>query len=122
MNSKTLLIALALASIFVGCTDDNPSTLIDNSPETGVTTYNQNVKSIIDNNCVVCHAAIPKNGAPMSLVNFVQVKEAVLNRGLMNRISLQNGNSSLMPNGGPRMPQATIDIIIKWQKEGLLEK
>ncbi len=122
MNAKTLFIVLSCSSIFVGCTDDNPSTLMDNPPVVGATTYNQNVKSIIDNNCVVCHAAIPKNGAPMSLVTYDQVKQAVMSRGLLTRISLENGNSSLMPNGGPRMPQATIDIIVKWEKDGLLEK
>ena len=122
MNAKTLFIALLCSSIFVGCTDDNPGTLMDNSPIVGSTTYNQNVKSIIDNNCVVCHAAVPKNGAPMSLVTYDQVKQAVLSRGLLTRISLENGNSSLMPNGGPRLPQATIDIIVKWEKDGLLEQ
>ena len=94
---------------------------MDNSPMAGSITYNQNVKSIIENNCVVCHAAVPKNGAPMSLVTYDQVKQAVLSRGLLTRISLENGNSSLMPNGGPRLPQATIDIIVKWEKDGLLE-
>jgi uncharacterized membrane protein len=121
MNAKTLFTALSFSLILVSCTNDNPSTLMDDTPMTGLTTYNQNVKSIIDNNCIVCHAAVPKNGAPMSLVTYEQVKQAVLNRGLLTRISLENGNSSLMPNGGPRMPQSTIDIIIKWEKEGLLE-
>jgi hypothetical protein len=122
MNLKTLLVVLSFASILVSCTDDNPSTLIDTPPITGLATYNQNVKSIIDNNCVVCHAAVPKNGAPMSLVTYNQVKEAVLNRGLLTRISLENGNSSLMPRGGPRLPQATIDVIKKWNQDGLIEE
>lgn len=122
MNAKTLFVALSFSLIFVGCTNDNPSTLMDNSPTVGLTTYNQNVKSIIDNNCVVCHATVPKNGAPMSLVTYDQVKQAVQNRGLLTRISLENGNGSLMPSGGPRMPQATIDIILKWEKDGLLEQ
>ncbi|MBF4519354.1 hypothetical protein D3C87_2000470 [compost metagenome] len=58
----------------------------------------------------------------MSLVTYEQVKNAVLNRGLLTRISLENGDSSLMPQGGPRLPQATIDIINKWNQDGLLEK
>ena len=122
MNLKTLFAVLSFASILVSCTDDNPSTLIDTPPITGVATYNKNVKSIIDNNCVVCHATVPKNGAPMSLVTYDQVKEAVLNRGLLTRISLENGNSSLMPKGGPRLPQTTIDVIKKWEQDGLLEQ
>ena len=122
MNLKTRLLIPSFALLLVSCTDDNPSTLIDTPPITGVATYNQNVKSIIDNNCVVCHAAVPKNGAPMSLVTYDQVKNVVLNRGLLNRISLENGNSSLMPQGGPRLPQTTIDVIKKWEQDGLLEQ
>jgi uncharacterized membrane protein len=122
MNTKTLFTAMSISLVLVSCTDDNPSTLMDDTPMTGLTTYNQNVKSIIDKNCIVCHAAVPKNGAPMSLVTYDQVKQAVLNRGLLTRISLENGNSSLMPNGGPRMSQSTIDIIIKWEKDGLLQQ
>jgi uncharacterized membrane protein len=122
MNLKTRLLIPSVALLLLSCTDDNPSTLIDTPPITGVATYSQNVKSIIDNNCVVCHAAVPKNGAPMSLVTYDQVKNAVLNRGLLNRISLENGNSSLMPQGGPRLPQTTIDVIKKWEQDGLLEQ
>ncbi|MBP1223134.1 hypothetical protein [Flavobacterium sp. 1355] len=122
MNLKTRLLIPSFALLLVSCTDDNPGTLIDTPPITGVATYNQNVKSIIDNNCVVCHAAVPKNGAPMSLVTYDQVKNAVLNRGLLNRISLENGNSSLMPQGGPRLPQTTIDVIKKWEQDGLSEQ
>jgi uncharacterized membrane protein len=122
MNLKTLFVSLSFASVLVSCTDDNPSTLTDTAPIKGLATYNQNVKSIIDNNCVVCHATVPKNGAPMSLVTYDQVKNAVLNRGLLTRISLENGNSSLMPQGGPRLPQTTIDVIAKWQQDGLLEQ
>ena len=122
MNLKTLLAISSLASIFVSCANDDPSTLSDTAPINGLATYNQNVKSIIDNNCVVCHAAVPKNGAPMSLVTYEQVKNAVLNRGLLTRISLENGDSSLMPQGGPRLPQTTIEIINKWSQDGLLEQ
>ncbi|MGO4772586.1 hypothetical protein ACEN2I_13060 [Flavobacterium sp. W22_SRS_FK3] len=122
MNLKTLFAGLSFASVIVSCANDDPSTLIDTTLITGLATYNQNVKSIIDNNCVVCHATVPKNGAPMSLVTYDQVKNAVLNRGLLTRISLENGNSSLMPQGGPRLPQTTIDVIAMWQQDGLLEK
>ncbi|PKB16651.1 hypothetical protein [Flavobacterium sp. 5] len=122
MNAKILFVSLSLSTILLSCTNDNPDTLMDDTTIIGLATYNQNVKSIIDNNCIVCHATVPKNGAPMSLVTYDQVKQAVLNRGLLTRISLENGNSSLMPNGGPRLPQTTIDIILKWNQDGLLEK
>ena len=122
MKLKTLLAVATSATIFVSCSNEDSSTLTETTPITAVTTYNQNVKSIIDNNCIVCHAAVPRNGAPNALVTFAQVREAMLNRGLLNRISLPNGNGLLMPQGGPRMPQATIDLVSKWQQDGLLEQ
>ncbi|MEO8535500.1 MAG: hypothetical protein ABI441_17215 [Flavobacterium sp.] len=122
MNLKTIFVFLSFTTFLTSCTNDNSGTLMDTPPITGLATYNQNVKSIIDNNCIVCHAAVPKNNAPMSLVTYDQVRNAVLNRGLLTRISLENGDSSLMPKGGPRLPQTTIDIIKKWEQDGLLEQ
>jgi hypothetical protein len=57
----------------------------------------------------------------MPLVNYQNVKEAVLDRGLLDRISRQEGEDGLMPFGGPRLPQQTIDLIFQWNADGLLE-
>jgi hypothetical protein len=86
-----------------------------------ITKYTQDIKPIIDNNCVSCHGAIPSNGAPMSLVTYAQVKDALQNRGLLDRISRAQGAPGMMPNLGTRLPQATIDLIIDWNTDGLLE-
>lgn len=122
MKLKNLFSLLIFSGFLMACSNENSETLMDDSPIQGVVTYKQNVKSIIDNNCISCHGATPANGAPMSLVTYSQVKNAMQNRGLLNRISLNNGNSLLMPQGGPRLPQATIDIVAKWQQDGLLEE
>jgi hypothetical protein len=58
----------------------------------------------------------------MSLVTYENVKQAVLSRGLLDRISRNNGEEGLMPNGGPRMPQNNIDLINAWSAGGLLEQ
>lgn len=122
MKLKNLFLLLVFGGFLISCSNDNPDTLMEDVPNDGTITYQQNVKSIIDNNCISCHAATPRNGAPMSLVTYDQVKNAIQNRGLLNRISLNNGNSLLMPQGGPRLPQATIDIVLQWQQDGLLEQ
>jgi uncharacterized membrane protein len=122
MKPKNLFPMLVFAGFLLSCSNDNPDTLMEDMPNENAITYQQNVKSIIDNNCISCHAATPRNGAPMALVTYDQVKNAIQNRGLLNRISLNNGNSLLMPQGGPRLPQASIDIVAKWQQDGLLEK
>ena len=57
----------------------------------------------------------------MSLVTYSQVKESLLNGGLLDRISRQTGESGLMPQGGPRLPQNSIDVVTQWQTDGLQE-
>lgn len=123
MKPKNLFPLLVCISFLIACSNDNPDTLMEDVPSdnVGTITYRQNVKSIIDNNCTSCHGATPRNGTSLSLVTYSQVKNAIENRGLLNRISLNNGNSLLMPQGGPRLPQTTIDIVAKWQQDGLLE-
>ncbi len=122
MKTKILLSLVVFSSVLMSCSSDNPETLMEDPPAVeGKVTYKQNVKSIIDNNCVSCHGATPTGGTSLSLVTYTQVKNAMQNRGLLNRISLNNGNSALMPQGGPRLPQSTIDMVAKWQQDGLLE-
>jgi hypothetical protein len=57
----------------------------------------------------------------MPLINYQNVKEAIQNRGLLDRISRNEGASGLMPLGGPRLPQSVIDLIFQWNEDGLLE-
>lgn len=83
-------------------------------------TYEDNIKSIIDTNCIFCHSNPPVNGAPMSLITYNDVKNAVENRGLIDRISSTDAGF-VMPFGGPRLPQNLIDLVIQWEQEGLLE-
>jgi hypothetical protein len=57
----------------------------------------------------------------MPLLTYEDVKNAVENRGLINRISSED-TGFLMPFGGPRLPQNLIDIVIQWETDGLLEE
>ncbi len=81
--------------------------------------YSKNAKSIIDANCIICH----QNGRSAgfrSLTTYAEVKAAVENAGLLNRIQLQSGQQGIMPQAG-RMSQANIDVIVKWNTDGLKE-
>ena len=111
----------AFGIVFVlGCTNDSSSDLIDLNQFDEVT-YVNTVKSIIDNNCIQCHATVPVNGAPMSLTTYELVKNAVQTRGLLDRISRPQGSSGMMPNGGIRLPQEKIDQISQWATNGFPE-
>lgn len=119
MRKIILLITICTATL--GCTYVSEDDLMDVTPLPDNITYVDNVKSIIDNNCISCHSDPPKNGAPMPLVLFEEVKDAVENRNLIGRIT-GDGPGSLMPKGGPKLPQNLIDILIQWEADGLLEQ
>lgn len=87
----------------------------------GNTRYTTDVKPIIDSKCIVCHSDTPTNGAPMPLTTLAAVKEAIENRNLIGKISRPDGALGLMPYGGPRLPQTSIDIIVDWKASGFLE-
>lgn len=121
MNRLRLIVSFVFISfLFSSCTNDSATDL---SADIAVSdaTYTLNIKSIIDNNCIMCHAATPINGAPMPLTTYEEVKDAMLHSPVIDRISRAQGEQGMMPNGGTRLPQASINLIIKWQNDGLLE-
>jgi hypothetical protein len=119
MKKRELTIIIVSILLF-SCSNNSEDDLI--IPDSIITTktYTNSVKSIVDANCISCHAAIPVFGAPMSLITYAQVKEALLNRGLLDRISRANGAPGLMPTNS-RLPQQTIDVVVQWNLDGLLE-
>jgi mono/diheme cytochrome c family protein len=122
MKKNTLLIStLLLGTVLVSsCTNDSSNDLLG-IEDLDEVTYTNTVKSIMDNNCISCHAATPINGAPNSLTTYENVKEAVLNGGLLDRISRNQGAPGMMPSGGTRLPQAVIDQVFAWNTQGLNE-
>ncbi|OXG03940.1 hypothetical protein BC749_105286 [Flavobacterium araucananum] len=129
---KKIIALTILLAAFASCSDsdtyqdiETPPVVVTppgpvTTPEPVVaTTYTKNVKSIIDANCVGCH----QNGRSAGfrpLTTYAEVKVAVENAGLLNRIQLQSGQQGIMPQAG-RMSQANIDIIVKWNTDGLKE-
>lgn len=120
--NRLKLTLLVIPAVFLqfGCSNDSTSDLVGD-PVTGEITYTNTVKSVIENNCVFCHSLPPQNGAPMSLTTYADVKNAVLTHGLLDRISRAQGSPGMMPNGGQRLPQDTIDKITEWANNGMPE-
>ena len=119
MKKTNYLILTSVLFIF-GCSSNSEDDLTI-PLSTNTTKYIQNIKPIIDNNCVGCHGTTPSAGAQTSLVTYNQVKLSVQNNGLLDRISRAQGASGMMPYQGTRLPQTTIDLITDWNTDGLLE-
>lgn len=111
----------AILIVLFGCTNASENDLVDQAELPELVTFVTDVQPIINNNCVTCHSNPPQNGAPMPLLTYEHVKEAVANRNLLERISSQD-LAFVMPFGGPRLPQNLIDTIVQWEADGLLEE
>lgn len=115
------IVFLLFAGLVASCTTHTLDDVMEPvQEEPDLVTY-QDVRFVFDNICQQCHSNPTQNGAPMPLVTYQNVRDAVLNRPLLDRISRPEGAPGLMPLGGPRLPQATIDLIFQWNEDGLLE-
>ena len=93
----------------VGSTTFTDAYTITVNAASSTTTFNNNVKAILQTNCSSCH-------------NFGEYSAAKNNiSNILNRISRAQGAAGMMPNNGTRLPQASIDLIQKWKDDGLLE-
>ena len=119
MKYKLLFIIFLLALLLPSCSNNSTDDLI--YLNTNQVKYNTHIKNIVQSNCLFCHQSPPINGAPMQLTTYQDVKNAILTRGLIDRISRPQGAPGMMPNAGTRLPQVLIDQIITWQNEGFIE-
>nr|MCH9659581.1 hypothetical protein [Bacteroidota bacterium] len=111
-NLLFLFILIFLTACTTSTFDD--ITVTEPQEEVPVVITFDDVQSIFSNVCQQCHSNPPQNGAPMPLVSFENVRDAVMNRGLLDRVSREEGQSGLMPLGGPRLPQQQIDLLMQW--------
>lgn len=116
---KRFFYILIMANLFLSCEHDTYADLEEEVVFEEVITYNSHVKNIIDQNCISCHSD-GQTASFRPLTNFNQVRDAVLNADLINRIQRQNGEPGQMPQTG-RMSQNQIETILQWVEGGFLE-
>jgi mono/diheme cytochrome c family protein len=109
------VVAMALCS----CDSHTYEEIGDHTVIEGDVTYNANVKAIIDANCISCHSDGGVT-AYRPLTTYAEVKDAIENTNLLERIQRMDGEEGIMPQTG-RMPQDKINIILEWNMDGLLE-
>lgn len=120
MRTILKLYPVILLLLLSSCSSGGDS---DSSPDPDPTTitYTNTISTIISVNCISCHGSTPTNGATISLNTYAKVKTAVESNGLIDRISLPQGNSNMMPKDGTRLPQATIDKFTTWKNNSYPE-
>lgn len=106
----------------MSCSNDSKDDLksTDNIPKESTITYEGTIKKIVTENCISCHGSFAPSGG-LSLTNYSQVKDAVKNNGLLDRINKPEGDPLLMPADG-KLTIEQLASFSKWQIDGLLEK
>ncbi|RPE00006.1 hypothetical protein EGM88_01725 [Aureibaculum marinum] len=104
---KTSFIISIFTILLISCSSDSDNTI---EPPVKNVTYANDIKSIIDSNCINCHSNPPKSGAPMALVTLENVKEAVESRDLIGRV--EDGS---MPPSDENLTADQIQLIKDWE-------
>ncbi|WP_088324334.1 hypothetical protein [Polaribacter tangerinus] len=112
------LFTISFISIFIiNCTTSESPLEEPVNPISTLVTYNKNVKTIIDNNCISCHISGGQAGF-LPLINYTQVKNSAERGSLISRM---NSITAPMPKSG-LLPAQTRAVIDKWKEDGFLEK
>ncbi|WP_109300199.1 hypothetical protein [Aquimarina sp. AU474] len=114
----TCVLFIASCSSSDDTPDPDPDPDVNPNPNK-ITTYEADVKAIIDQQCLRCHTIPLTEGAPFPMRNYDEVIVGV-NRDLVLRMVSTSINNVMPPSG--RLPQETIDIILDWEADGFLER
>ena len=118
MKRLQIFTILILFLTFSACTSNSEN---ETDPPGGTdpkdVSYEVHIKPIMTSKCTSCHKDPPINNAPMSLLTYQNVKDAVNNSGLINQVE-----SGDMPPAGSDLSDAQVQLIKDWQKGGFKEK
>ncbi|WP_298950651.1 hypothetical protein [uncultured Nonlabens sp.] len=115
---KFILLIFTLIVLF-SCSETSPEDIIDNTPITTAVTYDADIATIFSNHCLPCHGSVIMSGG-MVYESFTEIRNAVENGNVIDRITRSVGDPLIMPQGR-QLPQTSIDLIIQWQRDGFLE-
>lgn len=116
---KKYILTSLVCILALGCESSTFEEISEEIPVIEQVQYTQHIKPIIEDNCIECHNPTGVSSF-LPLTNYTEVKTAVEETNLLERIQLQNGEDGQMPQTG-RMPQNLINLILQWNEQGLLE-
>lgn len=125
---KIILSVSVLVVLITACAKKSIEEIAPEPPKAPVvvtpvakTTYNTDIKPIMDAQCVSCHGA---NAQYPDCSTYTAVKaamDAANGATILSRMNLTASDGAFMPKSGTKV-QADVDKITKWQTDGLLEK
>lgn len=108
---------IPIVLLLTACNSRTYDEISEQIPPPQMVTYNKDVKPIIDQNCIMCHA--PGGAASFQpWTSYTQVKNNI--DKILDRIQRPVGDPQKMPQGGA-LSQSQIDVFIQWKQDGLQE-
>ena len=80
-------------------------------------TYSANVQPILVANCSPCH--FPPKGNKKAFDNYTAVKVNI--DSLIERVSRNPTDKGFMPFKHSKLADSTINVLVQWKKDGMLE-
>lgn len=120
---SSLLMAGIVALSWAGCSKDsqNPDYIAEancSAVDANTNTYTLAIKAIMDSSCALggCHDAGTKSEG-VDLSTYAGTKTAFESQNLLCAVNHGSGCEP-MPQGGSKLPQATLDRLACWAKNG----
>lgn len=112
MKKLGILLLLAAPFVLQYCTSSKKVAKIPS------VIYAANVQPLIVANCTPCH--IPaKGGKSKAFDNYLAVKSNI--DSILIRVNRNPGQKGFMPFKHSKLADSTINVLVQWKKDGLLE-
>lgn len=111
---KKLCVLLLLAAPFVLQFCSSSKNAVKAAPKL---TYTANVQPLMVANCSPCH--FPPKGNKKAFDTYIGVKGNI--DSLLERVNRNPGDRGFMPFKHPKLADSTINVLVQWKKDGLLE-
>jgi len=78
--------------------------------------FSVHIRPILNTHCGECHSS---GSSQTNYLDYTRAKTAI--NSILDRIQREEGAAGFMPRNGSKLPQESIDLIIKWKEEGLVK-
>ena len=123
MKKLSIFLMIGMVCFFQYCsspkkTATNTSTTTTTTPTHVSLTYVPNIQPTLLANCSPCH--FPPRGNKTALDTYAAAKENI--GDIISRIRMNPDERGFMPFKHSKLSDSVINIFVKWQADGLLEK
>ena len=112
MKRLSVLFLLIAPIIFQFCSSSKNA-----AAKVPLITYTANVKPIMETRCTPCH--FPPKGNKKPYDTYTRVKGDITE--IIDRVSRNPIDKGFMPLKHPKLSDSTINVLVQWKKDGLLE-